>query len=130
MGTGKGAVDEDHPQYLGVYSGAYSRPEVRETIETAECLIQVAVRFTDATTGSFSQKLRNRQTIELEAWRARVQGEDIYGVFLGDALDHIVPEAKTSSVETKIPAHTQAVRMPSPETISQTRFWRRIAHLL
>jgi indolepyruvate decarboxylase len=130
MGTAKGAVDEDRPQYLGVYSGAYSRPEVRETIETAECLIQVAVRFTDATTGAFSQKLRNRQTIELEAWRARVQGEDIYGVFLGDALDHIVPDAKTSSVETKVPTHAEAVHEPSSETISQKWFWKRIEEFL
>src|SRR5258708_36392955 len=122
MGTAKGAVDEDHPQYLGIYSGACSRPEVREAIETAECLIQAAVRFTDATTGSFSQKLRNQHTIELEAWRARVQGEDIYGVFLGDALDRIAPDAKTSSVQTKVSAHAEAVHDPPPQTISQNWF--------
>lgn len=132
MGTAKGVIDEDHARYLGIYSGAYSQPEVREAVESAECLIKVAVRLTDSTTGSFSQKLHNRNTIELEAWRARVEGNDIYGLFLGDALDCLSGKSAIRTPFNKIRASKEGSQRPSPSDgfVSQEWFWRRIGEFL
>jgi indolepyruvate decarboxylase len=140
LGTAKGVIDEDHARYLGTYTGAYSQPEVREAVESADCLINVAVRLADSTTGSFSQKLQNRNTIELEAWRARVKGEDLYGLFLGDALDRLswnsASRAPLDSASrapfNKAGASTEDSQRPSTshDLVGQKWFWRRIGEFL
>lgn len=38
---GKGTVDEQHPRFGGLYAGAGSRPEVREFVESASCVIWI-----------------------------------------------------------------------------------------
>ncbi len=132
MGTAKGVIDEDHGRYLGTYTGAYSQPEVREAVEAADCLIKVAVRLADSTTGSFSQKLHNRSTIELEAWRARVKGEDVYGLFLGDALDRLSRTCASRAPFSKVGASQKDSQQPSPSdgSVAQNWFWRRIGEFL
>jgi indolepyruvate decarboxylase len=132
MGTAKGVIDEDHARYLGTYTGAYSQPEVREAVESADCLINVAVRLADSTTGSFSHKLQNRNTIELEAWRARVKGEDVYGLFLGDALDRLSRNSASRAPLNKVGASTEDSQRPTPSggLLAQEWFWRRIGDFL
>jgi indolepyruvate decarboxylase len=128
MGTAKGVVDETSPHYLGVYSGAFSRPEVRSAVEDAECLLLLGVRFIDSTTGSFSQKIQPERTIEINAWRSRVYPDDFEGLFLGDALAALIDAAEPRATKLSVkPAPAQQENEQSPETpLSQAWFWRRM----
>jgi pyruvate decarboxylase len=38
---GKGAVNEDHPSYSGVYAGEGSQPEVKEHIESSDIILSI-----------------------------------------------------------------------------------------
>jgi indolepyruvate decarboxylase len=38
MMLGKTVLDESHPQFIGLYQGARSRPYVRQRVETADCV--------------------------------------------------------------------------------------------
>jgi len=47
---GKGAIDETHPNYSGVYIGAISHPEVRKAVETSDCVLSIGALLSDFNT--------------------------------------------------------------------------------
>ncbi len=53
----KSVIVETHPQYLGVYEGAMGREEVREYIESSDCLILLGVFLSDVNLGIFTDHL-------------------------------------------------------------------------
>jgi alpha-keto-acid decarboxylase len=84
---GRRVVNEAHPAYLGIYNGAASAPEVREAIEDSEVLIQAGVRFTDLTSGFFTQQLALERLINVGARSSSVAGKQYGPIGLADALD-------------------------------------------
>ena len=74
--TAKAVIDETFPHYIGLYNGHGSQPHVQEAIENSDCLLSVAYRAVDLTTGDFTGSLP-ADTIQLRAHSADV-GEDNY----------------------------------------------------
>lgn len=48
---GKGVLDENRAGFVGTYCGGASDPAVQQSIENADVVINVGVRFTDTITG-------------------------------------------------------------------------------
>lgn len=71
---GKGVLDESHPFFTGTYAGAASDIEVKQTIENADVVIHVGVRFTDTITSGFSQQLAPEKCIDIQPFEASVGG--------------------------------------------------------
>ncbi|WP_322011647.1 alpha-keto acid decarboxylase family protein [Paraburkholderia sp. J12] len=84
---GRRVVNEAHPAYVGIYNGAASAPSVREAIEESDVLIQAGVRFTDLTSGFFTQHLRVERLIDVGPHSSSVAGEAYGPIELADALD-------------------------------------------
>ncbi|HMD88723.1 MAG TPA: thiamine pyrophosphate-binding protein, partial [Anaerolineaceae bacterium] len=55
--SGKSAVPETHPLYMGVYAGALGDEAVRDYVETSDCLILVGALLTDVNLGIYSAHL-------------------------------------------------------------------------
>ncbi|EHM44903.1 alpha-keto acid decarboxylase family protein [Yokenella regensburgei] len=72
MLMGKGLFNEQHPGFVGTYSGIASDEHTREAIEGADTTICVGTRFTDTITAGFTQHLEIEKTIELQPFAARV----------------------------------------------------------
>ncbi len=53
----KGAIQERHDSFLGVYAGALGRDEVREYVEGSDCLIMLGTLLTDMNLGVYTAKL-------------------------------------------------------------------------
>src|SRR5438445_1633268 len=83
----KSIIDESHPQFVGMYSGALSTKETREIVEGAELVIDIGgVSFNDATTMGFSTRLDPARFISIGLNDVRV-GDQIFGnVRLADTL--------------------------------------------
>jgi len=83
----KSIIDESHPQFVGMYSGALSTKETREIVEGAELVIDIGgVSFNDETTMGFSTRLDPARFISIGLNDVRV-GEQIFGnVRLADTL--------------------------------------------
>ena len=129
MGTAKGVIDESASSFLGVYAGAGSRPAVREAIESADCLLELGVRFIDSTTASFSQDIAPDRSIRIGAWHGCVNGTDFLGLSLRDMLSNL------TDTSTSRPRKTDPVEAPPPVTdrppqMTQAWFWQRIGHFL
>ncbi len=61
----KSVVSENHPQFVGVYTGAMTPDDVREEVENADCVISVGPLITDLSTGIFTAHIKPEQSILL-----------------------------------------------------------------
>ncbi|MFN4242697.1 MAG: alpha-keto acid decarboxylase family protein [Tepidisphaerales bacterium] len=60
----KSAVAENHPLYLGVYSGAMSSDQaVRDFVESSDCVLMLGSFVTDMNLGFFTARLERKRTI-------------------------------------------------------------------
>jgi len=50
----KTALDETHPQYLGMYDGRIMNPEIREFIEGCDCVLNLGALWSDLNTGAYT----------------------------------------------------------------------------
>ncbi len=56
---GKGAIDESHPNVLGVYAGVLSQSlELRQYVEESDLVIMIGVKVTDVNCGAFTANLK------------------------------------------------------------------------
>jgi indolepyruvate decarboxylase len=53
----KTALDETHPQYVGMYDGQLMNPEIREFIEGCDCILNLGALWSDLNTGAFTANL-------------------------------------------------------------------------
>jgi TPP-dependent 2-oxoacid decarboxylase len=54
---GKSVISEKHPLYLGVYEGAMGREDVREYVESSDCVILLGAFMTDINLGIYTARL-------------------------------------------------------------------------
>jgi indolepyruvate decarboxylase len=54
---GKSVISEQHPLYLGVYEGAMGREDVREYVESSDCVILLGAFMTDINLGIYTARL-------------------------------------------------------------------------
>src|SRR2546423_7411592 len=54
---GKSVVGEEHPLYLGIYEGAMGRDDVRQYVESSDCLIMLGAFMKDINLGVYTASL-------------------------------------------------------------------------
>lgn len=74
---GKGAFDESHPNFIGVYGGQFGLPSVTEQVEGAACVIAVGLLWADSNTANFTAKLDPQKTIQIQPDKVKI-GEAEY----------------------------------------------------
>lgn len=60
---GKSVIAEHHPFYLGVYEGAMGREDIRQYVETSDCLILLGAFMTDINLGIFTARIDQGRSI-------------------------------------------------------------------
>ncbi len=135
---GRRVVNEARSGYLGTYNGAASAPVVREAIETADALILAGVRFTDLTSGFFTQQLQTERLIDVGPRESNVGGKRFGPIDMADALDTLRdlcaarrPFASQAPVKAHAPLHEQVhARSVEDEPLSQERLWEVVSEAL
>src|SRR5205823_4617280 len=54
---GKSVIGEQHPFYLGIYEGAMGRENVRQYVESSDCVILMGAFMTDINLGVYTARL-------------------------------------------------------------------------
>lgn len=70
---GKGAIDEQHPRFGGVYVGSMSSPEVREVVDFADFILVVGTVLSDFNTSSFNFSYKAKNVVLLYANHAKLK---------------------------------------------------------
>ncbi len=93
----KGTLDESMPQYIGLYSGASSKPPaVRDIVESADLILDIGgVLLFELNTGLWSQVLDGSRAIRIHDNWVRI-GTDVYlNVAIEDVLDGLLRKLRS-----------------------------------
>ena len=82
----KTALDETHPQYIGMYDGRLMNPEIREFIEGCDCILNLGALWSDFNTGAFTANLDPARVIGVRHHQVRVGRAIFPNVEMRDAL--------------------------------------------
>ncbi|MBB6672496.1 alpha-keto acid decarboxylase family protein [Cohnella nanjingensis] len=74
---GKGAFDEQHANYIGVYGGAFGSEQVRKIVEGAGCILSAGLVWTDVNSANDTAKLDAGRLIDIQPRAVRV-GDTTY----------------------------------------------------
>jgi len=96
---GKAVVSEQHPQFLGLFEGDRSRPDVAARIAKADCVLQVGPLLTDFNTGGFTTELDPGRTISAGIRSVKIRHHHYEDINLRDFL-----QALTTRLARREPA--------------------------
>ncbi|HEY9774861.1 MAG TPA: thiamine pyrophosphate-binding protein [Planktothrix sp.] len=82
----KAVLDEQHPNYIGLYAGALAEEHVRAFVESADCVLAIGAIASDFNTGAFTANLDRTKTINVMHHRTRVGHAFYENVEMKDVL--------------------------------------------
>jgi len=130
---GKGAVNETHKNYGGVYAGDGSQPEVKERVEASDLILTVGAIKSDFNTAGFSYKTSQLNTIDFHSNNIVVRYSQYPGVHMRGVLRKIIKQidlSKLSAVPGPNPENKVKENEDSSETITQAWFWPKVGGFL
>ena len=125
--TAKAVIDETFPYYLGIYNGKASQPQVREAIETSDCLLSIGYRPIEVTTGGFTASLP-ADTIRARGHSVDVGDDNYQAVTLKEVLRGVIDAVPP--VSNRAPGHGAAAVAGTPAEgsakLTQAGYWQAI----
>lgn len=124
---GKSILEEDHPQYLGVYEGAMGRDDVRIAVERSDCLLILGAFLTDIDLGIFTAKLDPAKTINASAERIAIKRHIFEDIQLKDFMEGLaatLPKRKPTRVRIRTSADKTFKLQPNRPMTVQRLFER------
>ncbi len=125
MPGSKGMFCEQSPLFAGVYCGACSGAEVRELVESSDCLLTIGYRRVDSTSGTFTDDIPGN-AIHLNGQSVCMEDDNFEDVYLGELLSLLVRETDAKSkrdcrvVESSDAETWDLSRRP----LSQREYWQ------
>lgn len=99
MMLGKGSFDEGHKNFIGLYAGSLGNPQVKDIIETSDCVLAVGTQWSDYNTGSFTAKLNPNTIVDIQPDKVTV-GMAVYeNILMKDLLGQLL-----TATAKKLPA--------------------------
>jgi indolepyruvate decarboxylase len=132
LGSAKAVLSETSSQFVGIYNGKASAPDVYERVANADCILSIGVRFVDSTSCWFSQSLAPNAVIDIQPFQVTVGSEYFAGVAAADLLTAILKApAIASRSPTKARALASIQKVEAGEAPwGQDAFWRRIGRFI
>ncbi|BBX66250.1 indole-3-pyruvate decarboxylase [Mycobacterium saskatchewanense] len=90
MFADKSVIDEDHPNYIGMYDGHLMDESVREFVESADVVIAIGTMQTDFNTGAFTARLDPGRLIDIGLHRTKVGPAVFHDVEMADLLRELI----------------------------------------
>ena len=94
----KTALDETHPQYIGMYDGRLMNPEIREFIEGCDCVLNLGALWSDLNTGAYTANLNPSKVIEIRHHYVRVGHAIFPHIDMPDALEALAGKVSRKRV--------------------------------
>ncbi|KAH7015116.1 thiamine diphosphate-binding protein [Ilyonectria destructans] len=131
---GKGAVDENHPNYGGVYAGSGSHPaQAKEIIESSDLLLTIGAMKSDFNTAGFSYRTSQLNSIDFHSDHCIVRYSTYPGVSMRGVLRKVIDQVDASTLSAQpSPAVENEVEenLDDSQTITQAWFWPRVGEFL
>jgi len=122
---GKGAINEDLPNYGGVYAGDGSNKGVRERVESSDLILSIGPIKSDFNTAGFTYRVSQLNTIDFHSYAVKVRYSEYPGVRMNGVLKKVAEKMGQLSIE-RGPKPTNEIptsEKTSEPTITQAWFW-------
>jgi indolepyruvate decarboxylase len=86
MFADKTVIDEDHPNYIGMYDGLLMKEAVREFVESSDLLITIGTMQSAFNTGAFTARLDPTRTIDIGLHRTAAGSRVFQNVEMAELL--------------------------------------------
>lgn len=132
--SSKAALPELHPQFVGIYQGGLSRPEVRRQLEESDCVLALGMKMTDWDTGMFSMGIDPSRMIRAGVDKVAIRSHVYPEVRLGDFVGSLASALTPRRYDESHPSH--AVLLPPPfvpraeDDLTSARFFERLETFL
>ncbi|KAL2268148.1 hypothetical protein VTJ83DRAFT_2994 [Remersonia thermophila] len=130
---GKGAINEGHATYSGVYAGTGSHPDVAARFEASDLVLSIGALKGDFNTTGFTYRTSQLNTIDFHSDHCKVRYSEYPGVAMRGVLRKLVERVEVARLARRPSIHVaneaQKRRDPSP-TVTQAWFWPRIGEFL
>lgn len=130
---GKGAINEGHPTYGGVYAGTGSQPEVADRVESADLVLSIGTLKSDFNTAGFSYRTSQLNTIDFHSDHCTVRYSEYPGVAMRGVLRKVIERVDLSKLtrpSSPEVANEVTKNRDSSDTITQAFFWPRVGEYL
>ncbi|HET6409934.1 MAG TPA: thiamine pyrophosphate-binding protein [Chthoniobacteraceae bacterium] len=120
---GKSVISEQHPLYLGVYEGAMGREEVREYVESSDCVILLGAFMTDINLGIYTARIDLGKSIYATSEKLAIRYHSFENVRFKDFLRGLLAADLTPHHPAQLPAPPRPAdfvpRRGAPMTIAR-----------
>jgi indolepyruvate decarboxylase len=99
----KSLIREDHPLYIGVYSGGLSEPALQQYVEESDCLLMLGAFITDVFLGMNTGKLERKHAIYATTEKIRVGLSSFDEVQLKEFLEGLAATPAASKTRGALP---------------------------
>jgi pyruvate decarboxylase len=122
---GKGAINEDLPNYGGVYAGDGSNKGVRERVESSDLILSIGSIKSDFNTAGFTYRVSQLKTIDFHSYAVKVRYSEYPGVRMNGVLKKVAEKMGQLSIEhgPKPNNEIPSTENTSEPTITQAWFW-------
>lgn len=131
---GKGAVNEDHPNYGGVFAGDGSHPARAQTIvEESDLLLTIGALKSDFNTTGFSYRTSQINSVDFHSTHCKVRYSTYPGVAMRGVLRKVIDKVDPKSMpQPSIPEVKNEVEknLDDSDVITQAWFWPRVGEYL
>jgi indolepyruvate decarboxylase len=105
---GKSVIGEQHPLYLGIYEGAMGRENVRQYVESSDCVILLGAFMTDINLGIYTARLDPARSIYATSEKLSIRYHTYEDVRFKDFINGLL----RSKLRRRTPG-----RLPRPKPI-------------
>ncbi|MDQ1251623.1 MAG: indolepyruvate decarboxylase [Euryarchaeota archaeon] len=113
----KSVIDEANTSYLGLYSGQLINPEIREFVESCDCILAIGAILSDYNTGMFTAKLDRSLIINIMPFEVQIGDAGYHHVKMVDVLEELKKKLRKRT-DVKGPV-AKPLKMPEVNAESQ-----------
>ncbi|EIT86492.1 thiamine pyrophosphate binding domain-containing protein [Fictibacillus macauensis ZFHKF-1] len=100
---GKGVFPETHPQFIGMYSGAFGNEEVTHIVEAADCILAIGALWSDVNLAKHTVKIKQENIIDIQPDMIKIEDECYLGVRMDTVVQHMCTWSHDRSLRIAVP---------------------------
>ncbi|KAJ5643950.1 uncharacterized protein N7484_006457 [Penicillium longicatenatum] len=130
---GKGAVNEGHKNFGGVYAGNGSNAGVREVVESSDLILSIGAIKSDFNTAGFTYRIGQLKTIDFHSNYVRVRYSEYPDINMKGVLRKVVQQMKKLNVSAIPPINNtlpQSEKTSTDQTITHAWLWPTVGQWL
>lgn len=108
----KSAISEQHPQFIGVYAGQMSQPDVTNYVESSDCLFMLGPLLTDVNLGGGTANVDRENMVHLTRNAVQVGYRRYGNIRIEDVVNRLL--------DTELPVFSD---LPVPSQASSPATW-------